>query len=385
MKDTEFFSINSNFLLISYEFLKKYSFLGIYKKFIIMEIFMETQIKSLGKDIDKYLVQKSKPLFSLWQSELTLAEFKILDVYLGRINSHNDEHRTVRFKKGELEQLLGIKQLKSKDLDDRLKHLMTTVRIKDNTNKNGFTRIALFEKAYAEQNDYGLWEVELTCTESAKQYIFNLEEINYLRYKLRNIVNIKSRYAYIMFLYIFENKYHKVWEISLDELKKMLNCESEETYKQFKRFNDLVLKKIHKEINDVTDILYDYETVKDGHFVIAIRIIYKGMKKNLGDAGENQIIEELPQEILESEQRKDLWQRSLAEFNLTKGQLDVIRSFLVTLPDYKLPESPACYGDIELRQYHYIEQKVKEIKVRDNIKNPYNYLVQIIKNDVYSE
>ena len=188
-----------------------------------------------------------------------------------------------------------------------------------------------------------------------------------------------------MFLYIFENKYHKVWEISLDELKKMLNCESEETYKQFKRFNDLVLKKIHKEINDVTDILYDYETVKDGHFVIAIRIIYKGMKKNLGDAGENQIIEELPQEILESEQRKDLWQRSLAEFNLTKGQLDVIRSFLVTLPDYKLPESPACYGDIELRQYHYIEQKVKEIKVRDNIKNPYNYLVQIIKNDVYSE
>ena len=350
-----------------------------------MEIFMETQIKSLGKDIDKYLVQKSNPLFSLWQSELTLAEFKILDVYLGRINSHNDEHRTVRFKKGELEQLLGIKQLKSKDLDDRLKHLMTTVRIKDNTNKNGFTRIALFEKAYAEQNDYGLWEVELTCTESAKQYIFNLEEINYLRYKLRNIVNIKSRYAYIMFLYIFENKYHKVWEISLDELKKMLNCESEETYKQFKRFNDLVLKKIHKEINDVTDILYDYETVKDGHFVIAIRIIYKGMKKNLGDAGENQIIEELPQEILESEQRKDLWQRSLAEFNLTKGQLDVIRSFLVTLPDYKLPESPACYGDIELRQYHYIEQKVKEIKVRDNIKNPYNYLVQIIKNDVYSE
>ena len=95
---------------------------------------METQIKSLGKDIDKYLVQKSKPLFSLWQSELTLAEFKILDVYLGRINSHNDENRTVRFKKGELEQFLGIKQLKSKDLDDRLKHLMTTVRIKDNTN-----------------------------------------------------------------------------------------------------------------------------------------------------------------------------------------------------------------------------------------------------------
>lgn len=338
-------------------------------------------IESLGKNTDKLLVQKSKPLFALWQSELTLAEFKILDTYLGRINSHDDEHRTVKFEKGELEELLGVKQLKPQVLDDRLKHLMTTVCIPDDESKKGFTRIALFEKAHAEQDDYGVWEAELTCTESAKQYIFNVEKLNYLRYKLKNIINIKSRYAYIMFLYIWENKYHGTWEVPLDELKRILNCDNEEYCKQFKVFNDRVLKRIHKEINEVTDIQYDYETVKRGRSVVAIKIIYKGMKKYLEDTDENQITIEQWQEAVEAEQEKDLWQQPLAEYKLTQEQYDVIWSLLITIPDYKLPQSPACYGALELMRYHYIQQKVAEIKARGNIKNPYNYLVKIMKGD----
>ena len=51
-------------------------------------------------DIDYLVAQKSRPLLALWQSSLTLAEFKILDVYLGRINSRDSEHRTVVFSKG---------------------------------------------------------------------------------------------------------------------------------------------------------------------------------------------------------------------------------------------------------------------------------------------
>lgn len=246
-------------------------------------------IKTLGRT-DKLTVEKSKPLFALWQSDLTLAEFKILDTYLGRINSHDDSHRTVEFGKGELEKLLGIKQLKPQVLDDRLKHLMTTVRISDLNSKRGFIRIALFEKAYAEQDDYGTWKVELTCTESAKKYIFNVEGINYLRYKLKNVINIKSRYTYIMFLYLWENKYRGTWEISLDELKSLLNCENEEYCNQFKVFNDRVLKRIHKEMHEATDIRYDYETIKQGRRVVAIRFIYRSKIENLAeDKNENQI------------------------------------------------------------------------------------------------
>ena len=194
-------------------------------------------IESLGKDTDKLMVQKSKPLFALWRSELTLAEFKILDTYLARIDSHNPDKRAVVFEKGELENLLGVKKINVADLDERLSHLMTTIKIEDGSTKRGFTRIALFEKAAAEQDDYGLWQVQLECTRSAMKYVFNLDNIGYLRYKLRCITALKSRQAYILFMFLESNRFRTPFEVELEELKTILCYEKEDTYKQFKRAN----------------------------------------------------------------------------------------------------------------------------------------------------
>lgn len=333
-------------------------------------------IESLGT-ADKLTVQKSKPLFALWQSELTLAEFKILDTYLGRINSHDDEHRTVKFEKGELEELLGVKQLKPQVLDDRLKHLMTTVRIPDESIKRGFTRIALFEKAHAEQDEYGVWEAELTCTETAKQYIFNIEEIQYLRYKLKNIINIKSRYTYIMFLYLWENKYRGTWEIDLAELKAMLNCDNEPSYDKFKVFNDRILKRVQNEMHEVTDIQYDYETVKRGRSVVAVRFIYK-TREVLDEVDANQMTLEQWQE----ENREGaLWEEVVEEFGFTSEQITALQEVLVCIPEHRMPQSIACYDAIDLRRYHYMRIKVAEMKNRPNIKNHYSYLLKMLKQD----
>ena len=63
-------------------------------------------IKSL-RNAEKLIVQKSLPLFALWRSDLTLSEFKILDTYLSRIDSHNPDRRVVMFEKGELENIIA--------------------------------------------------------------------------------------------------------------------------------------------------------------------------------------------------------------------------------------------------------------------------------------
>lgn len=333
-------------------------------------------IESLG-NTDKLTVQKSKPLFALWQSELTLAEFKILDTYLGRINSHDDEHRTVKFEKGELEELLGVKQLKPQVLDDRLKHLMTTVRIPDEDSNRGFTRISLFEKAHVEQDNYGVWEAELTCTESAKKYIFDVENITYLRYKLKNIINIKSRYTYIMFLYLWDNKYRGTWEIELDELKSILNCENEETYKQFKRFNDLILKKVQKEMHEVTDIRYDYETVKRGRSVVAVRFTYKSKIFNVSP-------EDIPGQLTLTYTSVELWHQPLESFGFSPEELNELDSVLATVSDAALPDNEYTMGDTKLRRYQYMLQKATEIKRRDTenpIRNKFLYLKKMIQQD----
>ena len=341
-------------------------------------------ITSLGSE-DKLTVQKSLPLFSLWRSELTLAEFKILDTYLSRIDSHKPDKRTVVFEKGELEKILGVKRIMINELDERLKHLGTPIRIDDNTAKNKrFARVSLFEKASAEQDEFGLWQVELTASQSAMKYFFNVENLGYLRYKLRCITSITSRYTYIMFTYLEHNRcFRKSWEVSLEELKQILNCDNEETYKEFKRFNDLILKKVHKEMHEKTECKYTYEPIKKGRFVVAIRFTVETLPKaSLEEIDENQITLEQWQEMADKQLEKELWQSPLEQFNLTQEQFDVIRSLLVTVPEHKLPESPACHGSMELRRYHYIDQKVKEINSRDYIKKPYLYLVKIIKGDV---
>lgn len=227
-------------------------------------------IYSLGNE-DKLTVQKSLPLFALWRSDLTLAEFKILDTYLSRIDSHKPEKRVVICEKGELEKILGVKKINNQDLKIRLKHLMeNAIEIPDENAKKGFRLVTLFEEAVADQDDFGLWQVKLECTQKAMKYFFNVENLGYLRYKLRCITSLASRYTYVMFVYLEANRYRKSWDVSLDKLKQILGCDKEETYKAFKRFNDLILKKVYKEMHEKTECKYTYEPVKKGRSVVAV-------------------------------------------------------------------------------------------------------------------
>lgn len=233
-------------------------------------------------DENKLMVQKSNPLQSLSETGMSLVEFKILDAYLSRINSHDEEKRYVRFEKGELEKILGVSRILKYDLEARLDGLFRVVTIRDGHKKEGFTKIALFEKAEAFQSDDGLWQIDLACSPSALEYVFNLDNIGYLRYRLKNIIELTSRYSYVLYLYL-ENrrkgKQSKSWTVPLDELKEILRCTAD-TYNQYKRFNDLILKKCYKELHEKTDLQFTYEPVKvKGRKVIAIHFTVKTLSK----------------------------------------------------------------------------------------------------------
>ena len=340
-------------------------------------------ITSLGNE-DKLTVQKSLPLFALWQSELTLAEFKILDTYLSRIDSHKPDKRAVVFEKGELENILGVQKINNKDLEARLKHLMgNVIEIPDSDAKKGFRLVTLFEEAVAEQDDYGLWQVKLECTQKAMKYFFNIENLGYLRYKLRCITSLTSRYTYIMFIYLEANRFRKSWEVPLEELKQILDCDKEELYKEFKFFNQKILKRAQAEMHEKTECKYSYEPVKKGRSVVAVRFTVETLPKaSLEDIDPNQMTLEQWQE--EAVKEKELWQTPLEDFNFTQEQYDEIFSVLITIPDFKLPQSSACYGSVELMRYHYIDQKAKEIKRRDKqkpIRSKFSYLLKLMKQD----
>lgn len=336
-------------------------------------------ITSLGNG-DKLTVQKSLPLFSLWRSELSLAEFKILDTYLSRIDSHKPDRRTVVFEKGELEKILGVKKINNQDLKARLKHLMgNVIEVQDDSEKQGFRLVTLFEEATAEQDDYGLWQVKLECSQKAMKYFFNIENLGYLRYKLRCITSLTSRYTYIMFTYLEQNRFRKRWDVSLDELKQILDCDKEELYKEYKFFNQKILKRVQKEMDEKTECRYTYEPIKKGRTVVGIRFEVETLP----------ILEvQVPEAPVPKEDTLDrpLWESALDEWKLSQAQLEEIQTLLVTVPVHKLP---SCQKeDLEKAYYQYIAQKAAEIKRRNEqkpIRSRFLYLRKLIQGDVSSK
>lgn len=224
----------------------------------------------LGRNYKNMLVQKSNPLQSLSETGLSLVEFKILDAYLARIDSHKPNERYVRFEKGELEQLLGVTRILKEDLSKRIDNLFQVVTIRDENKPKKFTKIALFSKAECEQDENGQWQIDLACSAEAMEYIFNVENMGYLPYLLKNVIELTSRYSYIMYLYLEKNRFRKSWSVSLDELKALLRCTADR-YNEFKHFNAEILKKCHKEVNGKTSMKYSYEVIKKGRKVTDIK------------------------------------------------------------------------------------------------------------------
>lgn len=342
-------------------------------------------IVGLGYE-NKLTVQKSLPLFALWRSDLTLSEFKILDTYLSRIDSHKPEKRAIILEKGEIENALGIQKINIQDLKLRLKHLMgNVVEVPDKDEKKGFQLVTLFEEAEAEQDDDGLWNVKLECTQKAMKYFFNIENLGYLRYKLRCITSLTSRYTYIMFIYLEANRFRKSWEVPLEELKKILHCENEATYNEFRFFNVKILKKVQKEMHEKTECQYSYFPIKRGRSVKAIRFEVETLPKQY-EAPEQL---EMPGftdsepifDVSQSEaERRDLYRDALAPYVVTDDQIDG----LVQLARKHIDARGHFTGsDLDQQIYNYLlfAKRHAKTNARSEIKNIYRYLLPIIENN----
>lgn len=330
----------------------------------------------------KFLVQKSNPLQSLSETKMTLAEFKILDAYLSKIDSHKPEERSVTFDKGELESLLGVTQIKNKDLSNRIDNLFKVVTIQDPDKPNKFTKIALFSCAECTQGDDGLWTIKLACSPEAMEYIFNIESIGYLRYRLKNVVNLTSRYSYILYLYLESNRFRGSWTMSLDDLKKMLCCTAD-TYSEYKRFNDLVLKKCQKELSQKTDIDFDYVALRRGRKVSGIQFILK-TPQNAIDSPVEPLFDS-PEEFdwadfYGSERLATLAEGCNYEFN--KAEMEQIARVLVRI---NIPCDRTTKSELYGKQF-YLREKYAALNVimcKKPIKNRFKYFLRMLDSDAY--
>ena len=349
-----------------------------------------TDLQGTGRSPESALVQKARPLQSLAQSKLSLPELKILDAYLARINSHEPERRTVRFEKGELEQYLGVARILKDDLDKRLRHLFQAVEIRE---QNAFKLISLFEVAEAEKDDSGLWQITLTCTPAARKYIFNIENLGYLQYRLRAVISLTSRYSYVMFLYLEKNRTFKAWTVTLEQLRYELNCNAE-SYDSYKEFNDKILKRCQKELQEKTGIRYTYEPMRTGRKVSGIRFIMQSspefppLPEQVPDFDAQLFLGRVlavPEDVEEDEEtamlekygsERMVFLAGACEYEFSKEDMRVIYDLMLQL----VPSD-------QLQRYNYLMHKyhiLNQYAAKNTIKHRSNYLIKLLKEDLNS-
>lgn len=327
-----------------------------------------------------FLVQKSNPLFSLWQSGFTLSEFKLLDVYLAKIDSRDSDRRTVKFNKRELEEIYGVKQLRAKDVEKSLKQLHGKSIELYNGEKNTAKLVSLFDESEITLNEDGVSQISMTCTNAAIKYFFNVEQIGYFKYRINKITQITSVYSYLMFIFLEYYKFKKEWTISLDLLKQYLNCSNIESYKGFKEFNDKVLKKTLKELSEKDICKFKYETIKEGRTVTELKFTYLSqedafLEKQEGLSSAIELNEDDPISTMtkicngafNSDELKKIY--TSIQINIDSSGNDV-----------KTENERICASF--RRVYFKFENQQEKSK---KISNPVGYIIKIIENEAKNE
>ena len=238
-------------------------------------------------------VEKSRPLLLMKSVPFELGELKVLDTYISRINSENPNTRTVIFSKEEYEELIGVENIDWRTLAKHTRGLLGKI-VELEMKPRQYMQFVLFTKAYYHLDEQGLAAVELTCSEEAQRLFFGIQEIGYLKYQLANVLSLTSKYSYLLYLYLKDNVFRECWKVSVEELRdKKLDLKNNECYKQFKYFKRDVLDKAIKEINEKTDISYEWKPIKRGRTVTHIE--FKYIKPDENELVGQLSFEELPE------------------------------------------------------------------------------------------
>lgn len=353
------------------------------------------------------VIQKSLPLMRLWRSPLTLPEFKILDLYLSRIDSHHPEHRKICFEKGEIERALGVQRILPKDLQERIRHLGIMVEVEELDEFGGFRSVSLLEEAVCHRDSDGLWHVELTCTPQAMKYIFNIENLGYLRYKLQSIASISSRYSYLLFLYVEHNRFRGSWEVEVDDLREYLGCDSE-LYQAYKEFNRRIMVRCQKELADKAGCIFSYDPIRSGRRVRRLRFTVAStippVLRDTAQPGDGENTEDLAlstdvdvSKVTPAEygEEKELSPKELllsactpqgaSEPEFSGADAQHILAMLAEVPLSAMPAMENFGGWPQLRRMTYLSERYAAMNRTAQtipIQNRASYLISLIRQDV---
>jgi plasmid replication initiation protein len=126
------------------------------------------------------------------------------------------------------------------------------------------TTLSWIEKPYLYKNT---GKIIIKLDKDMLPYLIQVKE-NFTKYELIAILALKSKFSLRLYELFKSYEYLGKFEISLDELRKMLMIENE--YPKFYDFRRYVLDRAIEEITTYTDLEVSYDVTKDGRRISGI-------------------------------------------------------------------------------------------------------------------
>lgn len=215
-----------------------------------------------------YLVTKANTLITS-SYDLSLEEQRIILTLASMVQPTDEDFKPYKFNIKEFMELLGVEAKSKYSIIPKItKELMQKVlEIKQ---KNKITQVAWLSSAEYEK---GSGTVELEFSPKLKPFMLGLKEF-YTTYRLKNVLELRGKYSIRMYEILKSNEFKKIAEIKVDDLRKILKADIG-SYLIYQNFKNRIILQAKKELCSKTDICFDFEEIKTGRKVTALKFHIK--------------------------------------------------------------------------------------------------------------
>lgn len=346
--------------------------------------------------LDKNHVIEHDNVLITAMEKLSVVEARFLAIYLSRINPKDIESRFVAFTLGEYCQIMGIEHFNIKAIDkSRMAMLKITLKIPEENKKYDSDGCNFFSLFSFKDVDGELGMV-VDCNKHIEKYIFNLDG-NFVKYRLGNITNLTEANHQQIYKFL-KSKQHYLsgFDITFDELKKVLKIKPETKWSYFDRD---VLKPCQKVLAEQTDIVFEYNPIKTHHRgnkieSLHIKVLVNQNFKSFESTGTFKINNDFdPFSIKGNEQCYQAFEQ-LLDCKLTEKQIIVLGKTAIELANFKysdeLDQEKITLDDAILKTVKEsvqiandgITNKYKSLIPNAKIKEPAAYLHKIMENEL---
>ena len=236
-------------------------------------------------ETDRLKITKANKLVEITLIEtntrLSLRDQKVILAVVGQISPDDKDFSDYRISIAELVKLTGISDENLyRDIRTICSRLMSSViTIKEPDNPDGFLMVTWFSHARYRASE---GEVEFSISPELKPYLLQLKE-QFTTYHLNQVINLQSTYSirlyellrqFLPLKAVQKGRASSFRDLSLNDLRGYLGVASGK-YPKFFDFRRYVLEKAQVELEDKTDLSFDFEPVRKGRKISSIRFIIR--------------------------------------------------------------------------------------------------------------